>query len=145
MLDVGTGAGLPGIVLAMADPERHFTLLDANAKKIRFCRQVCIELSLANVDIAHARIEEYTSSVEFSTIVARAYSTVHKLLTQGGHLHASGPRVLVMKGPKVMSELERNGLIRDNVRIELLPRARSRSETPLSHRGCSPQPRGISV
>ena len=59
VLDVGTGAGLPGMVLAMADPRRHYTLLDVNAKKIRFCRQACAELSLTNVDVVQSRVQDY--------------------------------------------------------------------------------------
>lgn len=120
ILDVGTGAGLPGIVLAMADPQRHFTLLDVNAKKIRFCRQACAELSLDNIDIVQARVQDYAPRYGFSSIVSRAYTTVEEFIGQVEHLCELDTCVLVMKGAKVMNELEHNARIPDNTRIEEL-------------------------
>ena len=120
ILDVGTGAGLPGMVLAMAQPQRHFTLLDANGKKIRFCRQVCAEISLPNVEIVRARVQDYVPRHGFSSIVSRAYTTVGELISQVEHLCALEAQVLVMKGAQVMAELEHNAQIPDNTQVREL-------------------------
>ena len=117
VLDVGTGAGLPGLVLAMAADRRRFTLLDANAKKIRFCRQVCAELHLTNVEAVQIRVEDYCPLVAYSSVVARAYGGVQKLFDQVAHCCEAGGRLLLLKGAKVMSEVDALGPIRENTTV----------------------------
>lgn len=98
VLDVGTGAGLPGIPLALACPELQFTLLDSNGKKIRFLTQAVAELGLANADVIQSRVEDWQPGRRFDTIMARAYSSLAGLIRQTRHLLAEGGRYLLMKG-----------------------------------------------
>lgn len=105
VLDVGTGAGLPGIPLAIAQPDRRFFLLDSNGKKIRFIRQVVIELALANVEPVHARLEDYRPAEPFARVVSRAFSSLEDFLQGARHLVAPGGQLLAMKGRWVASEL----------------------------------------
>ena len=120
VLDVGTGAGLPGLVLAMIEPQRQFFLLDANAKKIRFCRQVCTELGLGNVEVVHARVEEYQPANAFTSIVSRAFGRVGKLLELAGHLCAPTGRFLALKSANVTSEVDALGPTRENTQVVAL-------------------------
>lgn len=76
VLDVGAGAGLPGIVLAIANPELQVSLLDSNGKKVRFQRQAVLELGLKNVTPVHARVEEFSDTQGFDQIVSRAFAAV---------------------------------------------------------------------
>lgn len=111
ILDLGTGAGLPGLPLAIAEPRRRFWLLDANAKKVRFVRQVVLELGLGNVEPVHQRIESYRPSRKFSTIVARALASLAAIHTQTLPLVASPGLVLIMKGRYPLEELEDPALL----------------------------------
>lgn len=106
ILDVGSGPGLPGIPLAVACPERQFTLLDSNGKKIRFLRQAVAELGLENVSVVHSRVEQFQSSPGFDTIIARAYATLGELVRGARHLCRPGGRFLVMKGVYPVAELD---------------------------------------
>jgi len=106
ILDVGTGAGLPGIPLALAYPGRQFTLLDSNGKKIRFVTQVVAELGLVNVDVVQSRVEAYQPESPFDTITARAYSSIEELVDQTAHLLAEGGQYLIMKGAYPVAEVE---------------------------------------
>jgi len=98
LLDVGTGAGLPGLVLAIVEPERRFWLLDANGKKIRFVRQAALELGLTNVEPVQARIETYRPDRKFSTIVSRAVAASDVLRARDGGLLEQPGRLLLMRG-----------------------------------------------
>ena len=80
VLDMGTGAGLPGIPLAMARPDLDFVLLDSNAKKTRFVTQACAELGLKNIEITQERVEKYQPARPFDTLVSRAFSTIADML-----------------------------------------------------------------
>ncbi len=80
VLDVGSGAGLPGIPLAICLPDISFTLLDSNGKKARFMRQVVMDLKLTNVDIVQIRVENYQPSVAPKTLLARAFAPLAKAL-----------------------------------------------------------------
>ena len=106
ILDVGTGAGLPGIPLALAYPDYHFTLLDSNGKKIRFVTQAVAELGLANVDVIQSRIEAFQPAGRFDTITARAYASIEELVSQTKHLLADGGQYLIMKGVYPVAEVE---------------------------------------
>ena len=74
ILDIGTGAGLPGIPLAIACPERDFVLLDSSSKKLRFVQQTLGILNLDNVTLEDARVEEYQPDTLFDTVICRAFS-----------------------------------------------------------------------
>jgi 16S rRNA (guanine527-N7)-methyltransferase len=100
VLDLGTGAGLPGIPLAIAAPERAFHLLDSSGKKTRFLRQVVSDLDLANVDVIQGRMESYLPEEKFATIVSRAVAATPVLLAAGQRLLDRPARLLVMKGQR---------------------------------------------
>jgi 16S rRNA (guanine527-N7)-methyltransferase len=104
-LDVGTGAGLPGIILAMARPDTHWTLLDGNNKKTRFVQQAVMTLSLKNVEVVCSRIEKYQPEHSFSTIVSRAFGSLADFYTCSHHLLAPGGSLLAMKGPDPEDEI----------------------------------------
>lgn len=106
VLDVGTGAGLPGIPLAIAHPDVAFTLLDTNGKKTRFIEYAVRQLGVANVRVEKSRIEEYAPPDKFTTIVSRAFSSLdafarvcHPLLRTDGYL-------LAMKGKLPKEEID---------------------------------------
>jgi 16S rRNA (guanine527-N7)-methyltransferase len=97
-LDVGCGAGLPGIVLALMRPQWLFTLLDSNSKKISFVRQAIIELGLRNVNVCCARAENWQAEEKFDGIISRALAETSDFIAMTKHLLAEGGRWAVMKG-----------------------------------------------
>jgi len=105
MIDVGTGAGLPGIPLAIARPLQSWTLLDANAKKTRFLTQAVGELHLNKVRAVNSRAEDYRPAEKFDTLVSRAFASIADMLACAGHLCAPGGRILAMKGTFPEKEL----------------------------------------
>lgn len=105
VLDVGTGAGLPGIPLALARPDWQFTLLDSNHKKTTFLRQAVIELQLGNVDVVCARVETWNAPQSFDTVVSRAFSDVAEFIALAGRLCAKDGVVIAMKGVYPHEEL----------------------------------------
>ena len=96
--DVGTGAGFPGLPLAVANPQRHFTLIDSNAKKLRFVSHAAGLLALSNVTTLHARAESLRPEAPFETVTARALAPLPKLLEAVAPLCGPHTRVLAMKG-----------------------------------------------
>jgi 16S rRNA (guanine527-N7)-methyltransferase len=100
ILDVGSGAGLPGIPLAITFPGRSFVLLDSNNKKTRFMLQASAELSLANINVVHGRVEDYNPDIVFDTIVARAFAPLDRLLELTGRLLTASGQLLVMTGSR---------------------------------------------
>lgn len=124
ILDVGTGAGFPGLPLAIAAPERQFTLVDAVAKKIRFVDHACRRLGLANVRALHARVQSLTPTAPFDTILARAYAQLPTLLADIRGLAAPGTRVVALKGMYPHEELARlpSGWRLERIRSPQIPR-----------------------
>ena len=106
ILDVGTGAGLPGIPLAIAFPNKQFTLLDSNQKKTRFVTQAKIELGLDNVTVAHQRAEQFQPSIPFDQIITRATLSTQALIDATAHLLRPGGQWLLMKGQDPSEELQ---------------------------------------
>jgi 16S rRNA (guanine527-N7)-methyltransferase len=104
-LDVGSGAGLPGIPLALACPQWQFTLLDSNHKKTTFLRQAVIELKLTNVDVVCDRVETWMSPQPFDTVVSRAFSDLPEFIGLAGKLCAKTGVVVAMKGSYPHEEL----------------------------------------
>lgn len=119
-IDVGTGAGLPGIPLAIACPDKAFALLDSNSKKTRFLQQVCIELGLKRVTPVHSRIEEYQPAQKFDTVTARAFTALPDLLTKSRHLLATGGKLLAMKS-KEIDALKREDFEFESVQTLVVP------------------------
>jgi 16S rRNA (guanine527-N7)-methyltransferase len=106
VLDIGTGAGLPGIPLAIACPERQFVLLDSSSKKLRFVQQTLGILELDNVTLENARVEEFRPEELFDTIICRAFSDLPDFYSHASHLCKPGGRLLAMKGVYPMTEIE---------------------------------------
>ena len=101
--DVGSGAGLPGIPLAILNPDRAFVLIDANAKRTRFLEQAKIELALPQVTVVRERVEAYRPPDLFTTAVSRAFSSTRDFVDNAGHLVAPTGRLVAMKA-RVHSE-----------------------------------------
>lgn len=106
VLDVGTGAGLPGVPLAIVFPERSFHLLDSNGKKTRFLFQVKTALGLDNIAIHQARVESFAMTDGFDTVVSRAFASVSDMLHSCRHLLAPEGVLLAMKGVYPEQELD---------------------------------------
>lgn len=98
ILDVGSGAGLPGIPLAVALPDSRVTLLDSNHKKAAFLRQAVIELKLANAEIVCERAETWKPPVAFPVVISRAFSDLAEFISLAGGHAAAGGRLVAMKG-----------------------------------------------
>lgn len=98
LLDVGTGAGFPGMVLAIAKPDLEVTLLDSAGKKTRFLQQVKAALKLSHVTVVHGRVEEYHPEQLFDQIISRAFSDLTKFVTCTSHLCKKNGQFLAMKG-----------------------------------------------
>jgi len=96
LLDLGSGGGLPGIPLAVLNPERQVTLIDANGKKTRFLREAVRTLKLGNVSIEACRVEDARG--EFDTVTARAFASLGDMLHSAGHLLAPDGILLALKG-----------------------------------------------
>ncbi len=105
-LDVGTGPGLPGLVLAMLQPDKHWLLLDSNQKKVRFLRHVQLQLKLENVEIVQSRVESYNPDAGFNTVVCRAFSSLQDFVNKSSHLLAADGVLLAMKAKPGREELE---------------------------------------
>lgn len=105
ILDVGTGAGLPGIPLALVNPDKQFTLLDSNGKKVRFVQHVIGVLGLSNVEAVQARIESWDFGQPFDVIVSRAFSTLADFIQGSGRMLGPGGCLLAMKGKLPDTEL----------------------------------------
>jgi 16S rRNA (guanine527-N7)-methyltransferase len=109
VIDVGTGAGFPGLPLAVVNPRRAFTLVDSRGKKTRFVAHAVRTLDLQNVTVVHARVESLRPERPFDTVVARACAPLPELLAMIAGLCGPQTRVLAMKGDPAQDEIEAVG------------------------------------
>ncbi len=108
LLDVGTGAGLPGIPVAVWRPELTVTLIESNGKKVAFLNQCKIELELDNLTVVEGRVEQWhPEGKSFDTIVCRAFSDLAQFVSSARHLLAPGGQMIAMKGAVPYDELGR--------------------------------------
>ena len=105
LADVGTGAGFPGLALAIVNPQRRFILIEATGKKARFVEQTAQRLGLANVLTVNSRAEAYRPFELFDTVFARALSSLADFVAYAGHLCAPDGRLLAMKGKRPDEEI----------------------------------------
>lgn len=105
-IDVGTGAGLPGLVIAVCRPEWRMTLLDSNGKKTGFLSQAKLELGLKNVQVVHSRAEGYQPEQRFNGILSRAFASLKDMTDNAAHLLADDGRFWAMKGRYPHEEIE---------------------------------------
>ena len=105
LADLGTGAGFPGLPLAIAHPQLQFTLIDATAKKVRFVAHAARALGLANVEAVQARAESMQPVAAFDTVIARAVAPLGKLAALARPLSRPGTRLLALKGKRPSAEI----------------------------------------
>jgi 16S rRNA (guanine527-N7)-methyltransferase len=106
VLDVGSGAGFPGIVLAITKPELKVTVMDSVNKKTTFMQQVKSELSLSNLNVVNARVEDYQPTILFDGVISRAFSSIQNMLSMTQHTLKKNGTWLAMKSKDVKEELE---------------------------------------
>ena len=122
ILDVGTGAGFPGLILALFNPEKSFVLVDGVSKKISFLEEMIGKLNLKNVIAIHTKVEQYNVVEQFDIIISRAFADIKKMIKLTRHLIKDGGKYIAMKGPDVISELENINLpfVHYDVRVPFL-------------------------
>lgn len=103
--DIGTGAGFPGLPLAIVNPQRHFVLVESTGKKARFVVQAAAQLSLGNVEVVTQRAEDYDPPQPFDSVIARALAALATFVGYAGHLCAPDGRLLAMKGREPGEEI----------------------------------------
>ncbi len=122
VLDVGSGAGLPGIPLALMWPQSSVTLLDSNHKKAAFLRQAVIELELRNADVVCERVEAWQPQREFDLVISRAFSDLPEFLNLAGRLCAAHGTIAAMKGIypyEELAQLPRESKLRSVVPVKV--------------------------
>lgn len=105
--DIGAGAGLPGIPLAILNPDKNFVLIDSNGKKTRFMFQAKIQLGLDNISVENCRIEHYQSKQQIDMVMCRAFSTLADALTMLQPIFSNECKLLAMKGHYPEDEIAR--------------------------------------
>lgn len=98
LIDVGTGPGLPGIPLAIAYPEKNFSLLDSNGKRTRFMQQAKVELGLDNITILQSRVEEHQPEILYQAVLSRAFASLSDMIQWTSHLCDEAGCFMAMKG-----------------------------------------------
>jgi len=104
-IDVGTGPGLPGLPLAILNPDKQFVLLDSLGKRLRFIRQALLELGLKNVTAVQSRVEEYQPEDKFDVVLSRAFASLHDMLFWCKHLPNEKGHFLALKGQYPAQEI----------------------------------------
>jgi len=104
-IDVGTGPGLPGLPLAILNPDKQFVLLDSLGKRLRFIRQAILSLGLKNVEIVQSRVEEYQPEDRFDCVLSRAFASLEDMLSWCHHLPNENGHFLALKGQYPESEI----------------------------------------
>jgi 16S rRNA (guanine527-N7)-methyltransferase len=107
LADIGTGAGLPGIPIAIAEPAREVTLNDASSKKAAFLRQAVIELKLQNAHVHHGRVEDWRPATHFACVISRGYAELPRVIADSRPLLRPGGVIAAMKGALPRDELAR--------------------------------------
>lgn len=106
LIDVGTGAGLPGIPLSIVMPDFQFTLLDSATKRTRFIQQMKIEIGLPNVTVITSRVQDYQPETKFDGVLSRAFASGNDMVKWSQHLLNEGGMMVAMKGKVIHSEWE---------------------------------------
>lgn len=104
-IDVGTGPGLPGVLLAIYYPNKTFTLLDSLGKRIRFLNHVKLQLGLRNILPLQSRVEEHNPTQGYDGVISRAFASMHDMLSWCRHLPATNGQFFAMKGAAVQEEI----------------------------------------
>lgn len=104
-IDVGTGPGLPGVLLAIYYPEKQFTLLDSLGKRIRFLNQVKMQLQLQNIHPLQSRVEDHQPLQGYDGVISRAFASLNDMLNWCRHLPTPDGRFFAMKGAAVQEEI----------------------------------------
>jgi 16S rRNA (guanine(527)-N(7))-methyltransferase GidB len=107
LADIGTGAGFPGIPIAIARPDLAVTLVESSHKKCAFLEQAKAELALANVEVKCERVEQWRPEARFDAVVSRAFAELSDFVSQASHLMAPRGRMLAMKGVHPFEEIAR--------------------------------------
>ena len=107
LADAGSGAGLPGIPLALARPSWHVALIESNQKKAAFMRQAAIELGLANVEVHEGRVEAWRPAERFALVISRAFTELAQFVAACRHLVGAGGVLAAMKGKHPQEEIDR--------------------------------------
>lgn len=115
LIDVGSGAGLPGIPLAIARPDMKVSLLDSNHKKTTFMRQACLELGLTNAEVVCERVEKWQPQDKYDAVISRAYSDLKEFVRLAAHLVAKGGKLYAMKGLYPVEEIAQ---LKDKANVE---------------------------
>ena len=120
LLDVGSGAGLPGIPLAVACPDLYVELIDSISKKARFLNQVRLELGMSNLRVVHGRVERYRPDEGFDTVISRAFASVGEFWRSANHLLEPGGIMLAMKARSPAAQLD-DAAFDDGVDCMIIP------------------------
>ncbi|MFN7096245.1 MAG: 16S rRNA (guanine(527)-N(7))-methyltransferase RsmG, partial [Gammaproteobacteria bacterium] len=120
ILDVGSGAGLPGMVLAIARPEQQFYLLDSLGKRTIFLEKVTRELKLKNVTVVNSRIEQYQPGMVFAAIISRAFSSLSAFFDNTAHLADKNTAYIALKGRLQVNEINEIKEVANNIEIHEL-------------------------
>jgi len=125
LLDVGSGAGLPGIPLALCLPDLQVTVIDSNSKKVSFMRQVKAELGITNLEVVGGRVEDIAPTRQFEIIISRAFSDLSLFISLTHHLLATDGKWLAMKGVYPEAELAdllaKTGVVASKVEVLNVP------------------------
>lgn len=121
-IDVGTGPGLPGIPLAIMNPDKSFVLLDSLGKRIRFQKQVAFELGIANISSVESRVEAYQPAQKFNGVLSRAFASIQDMLTWCQHLPAENGQYYALKGQlndEEMQQIPAGFVVKDIIELKV--------------------------